>query len=195
MITEKRKVDWKSKFTKDQILTIPNILSFFRIMLIPIIIYFYCVIKSPFWALMFIFLSTLTDMVDGFIARRYNMMTDFGKFIDPIADKATQAAILICLVFRFKLMLLPLILMLIKEAFLLTSRIHLFRKTEKVLSARWHGKLNTTILYIMICMHVIWFNIDSVISDISIYICTVSMLFSAILYFIETLRHLKKKKS
>ena len=194
MITGDNKADWKSKITKDQILTIPNILSFFRIILIPIIVYFYCVIQSPFWALMFILLSTLTDMVDGFIARRYDMMTDFGKFIDPVADKATQGAILICLVFRFKLILLPLILMLIKEVILLSSRVYLFKKTEKILGARWHGKLNTTILYIMICMHVIWFNIDGIISNISIYICAVSMLFSAILYFIETLRHLDNKK-
>ena len=194
MITGDNKADWKSKLTKDQILTIPNILSFFRIILIPIIVYFYCVIQSPFWALMFILLSTLTDMVDGFIARRYDMMTDFGKFIDPVADKATQGAILICLGFRFKLMLLPLILMLIKEVILLSSRVYLFKKTEKILGARWHGKLNTTILYIMICMHVIWFNIDGIISNISIYICAGSMLFSAILYFIETLRHLDSKK-
>lgn len=189
------KVDLKSKLTKDQIFTIPNILSFFRLALIPIIIYFYCVIEDPFWALMFILLSTLSDIIDGFIARHWNMITDFGKFIDPVADKATQGAILICLVFRFKLMLLPLILMLAKEVFLLISRVYLFRKTEKVLGARWHGKLNTTILYIMICMHVIWFEINNVISSISICVCTGFMLFSAILYFIETIIHLNKKKS
>ena len=194
MSKEKRKVDWRSKLTKDQVLTIPNILSFFRIALIPVIVCVYCGLEMPLLALAFILLSGLTDIVDGYIARKYNMITDFGKSIDPIADKMTQIAVLICLVTRFKLMLLPLCIMAVKETVLLLARLWLFRKTEKIYGAVWHGKVNTTILYIMIYTHMIWFNINATVSTVLIYISAGFMMFSFIAYFVETIIYYLRSK-
>ena len=194
MSKEKRKVDWRSKLTKDQVLTIPNILSFFRIALIPVIVWVYCGLEMPLLALAFILLSGLTDIVDGYIARKYNMITDFGKSIDPIADKMTQIAVLICLVTRFKLMLLPLCIMAVKETVLLLARLWLFRKTEKIYGAVWHGKVNTTLLYIMIYTHIIWFNINATVSTVLIYISAGFMMFSFIAYFVETIIYYLRSK-
>ena len=194
MSKEKRKVDWRSKLTKDQVLTIPNILSFFRITLIPVIIWVYCGLEMPLLALAFILLSGLTDIIDGYIARKYNMITDFGKSIDPIADKMTQIAVLICLVTRFKLMLLPLCIMAVKETVLLLARLWLFKKTAKIYGAVWHGKLNTTLLYLMIYTHIIWFNINNIVSTVLIYISAGFMMFSFVAYFVETIIYYLRSK-
>lgn len=194
MSKEKRKVNWRSKFTKDQILTIPNMLSFFRMALIPVIVCVYCGLEMPLLALAFILLSGLTDIIDGYIARKYDMITDFGKAIDPVADKMTQVAVLFCLVTRFKLMLLPLCIMAVKEIVMFTTRLCLFRKTEKVYGAVWHGKANTTILYLMIYTHIIWVNINITVSNVLIYIATGFMIFSFVAYLIEIINYFIKAK-
>lgn len=71
---------------KNKILTIPNVLSFFRLCLIPIIVWLYISKEDYFWTLMVLLFSGLTDVVDGIIARKCNMISDFGKAFDPIAD-------------------------------------------------------------------------------------------------------------
>ena len=82
---------------KDQILTIPNLLSIIRLLMIPLIIWLYCEAQQYGLAVIVILLSGLTDIVDGFIARKYHMVSDFGKILDPAADKLTQAALILCL--------------------------------------------------------------------------------------------------
>ena len=89
------------KFTKEDIFTIPNILSFLRILMIPGIVVLYCVYQEYAWATALIVLSGITDVVDGRIARTFNMVSDFGKMLDPVADKLTQAAVVVCLVIRY----------------------------------------------------------------------------------------------
>ena len=85
-------------FQKEQILTIPNLLSLVRIGLIPVIIWLYCVKKEYTLAVAVIFLSGVTDIVDGWIARHFNMVSDFGKILDPLADKLLVCSALICFV-------------------------------------------------------------------------------------------------
>lgn len=189
---KKKKIAWHSILSKEQICTIPNMLSFLRLAFIPLIIWLYIGAKQHLWALAVIILSGLTDIIDGFIARRFNMVTDFGKAIDPIADKLTQAAILICLVTRFHLMLLPLSIMTVKEITSFFLRLNLFRKTEKIHGAVWHGKANTVILYAVICLHVIWVDINPVFSTISILFTSGFMIFSFILYTISVLKYLSE---
>ena len=188
----KTQVDWRSKFERKQVWTIPNILSFFRIALIPLIIWLYCKVESPGWTLFVIGLSSATDVVDGFIARHYNMITDFGKAIDPIADKLTQAALLACLLTRFPLMWMPLILMFVKEIISFILRLLVFRRTEQVHSAEWHGKLNTVILYLIMSLHIIWYSIPSTVSVVCIITSTAIMLGSFILYTLSSVMILMK---
>ena len=85
-----------------QMLTIPNLLSVFRILLIPLIVWLYCGKQDYLLAAWVLLLSGVTDIADGFIARRFRMVSDLGKVLDPIADKLTQTAALVCLLTRFR---------------------------------------------------------------------------------------------
>lgn len=98
-----------------RIFTIPNLLSVFRLVLIPVFVWTYCVREAYLVTAGILLLSGLTDIADGFIARRFHMVSDLGKALDPIADKLTQAAMLFCLVIRFPLMWFPLIALGMKE--------------------------------------------------------------------------------
>ncbi len=111
-----------------RILTIPNLLSFFRIALIPVFVWSYCVKRDNTLTAILLLLSGATDIADGFIARTFHMVSDLGKVLDPIADKLTQATMLICLMTRFPLMMIPLIIMAVKELYMAISAISLSEK-------------------------------------------------------------------
>ena len=187
----KQKEAWTSRLTPSQIFSIPNILSFFRIALIPIIIWAYCTLKNYSLTLSLIILSGVTDIVDGFIARRFNMITDFGKALDPLADKLTQGAIMVCLISRFPLMWLPLILLAVKETSSFVLRLIIFARTETVYGARWHGKLATVMIYAAMALHVVWFAIPPAVSAVLIIATSATMFFSFAMYTAAGLELLK----
>ena len=175
---------------ENRVLTIPNLLSFFRLCLIPVIIWLYCVREDSLGTAAVLALSGLTDVVDGRIARRFHMVSSFGKALDPVADKLTQIAMLFCLVSRFPLMLVPLVILTVKEITAAVLNSLAIRKTGKVMGAVWHGKLNTVLLYTTLLIHLLWDEIPAVVSNISIGLCTVMMLISAVLYGIRSVRAL-----
>lgn len=176
----------KNKYQK-RIVTIPNVLSVFRISLIPVIVWLYCFKRDYLLATAVLTLSGVTDVVDGFIARRFHMISDVGKALDPIADKLTQIAMLSCLVTRFPFMLLPLVLLVVKELFAGITGLITIKKTGVVLAAVWHGKLTTVALYAMMALHLIWYTIPLSVSNVLVVLCTMIMLNSAILYGIRNL--------
>ncbi len=168
---------------ENRVLTIPNLLSFFRLCLIPVIIWLYCVREDSLGTAAVLALSGLTDVVDGRIARRFHMVSSFGKALDPVA-------MLFCLVSRFPLMLVPLVILTVKEITAAVLNSLAIRKTGKVMGAVWHGKLNTVLLYTTLLIHLLWDEIPAVVSNISIGLCTVTMLISAVLYGIRSVRAL-----
>lgn len=176
---------------KDKILTIPNLLSFFRLCLIPVMIWLYTVQENYGLTTLVLLLSGITDVVDGIIARKYNMVSDFGKAFDPVADKLTQVAVMFCLVTRFPWMILPLVLLVIKELFTGITSLLTIRKTGKVEGAVWHGKITTVLLYTMMGTHLIWFHIPPLVSGFLIGISTGMMLLSAVGYAMRNFRMLK----
>lgn len=180
------KVSIRSKLTTDQVFTIPNILSFFRLLLIPLIVFLYVGKELYGWTLVVLIISLVTDIIDGLVARKLNMVTDFGKFIDPVADKLTQLAVLFCLVTRFPLMWIPIRIMLLKEILQFALRFVVFRYTGEVHSAEWHGKVATFLIYVMMSLHVIWYGITDVVSTLTITITSLSMLLSCVLYTISS---------
>lgn len=183
-----------NKKYENKILTIPNALSAFRLCLIPLFIWLYSVEEIYIWAGIILVLSGLTDIVDGFIARRFHSVSNLGKILDPIADKMTQAAILFCLITRFSYMLLPFILLILKEAFAGITGLLIIRKTGKVFGANWHGKVSTCMLYAMMIAHVVWYDIPIIFSNLSIAACIVMMLVSFVLYGINNIRSLSDSK-
>ena len=186
----------RKRMTASQLFTIPNILSYIRIALIPLIVWLYIGKDDPHAVFIVILISSLTDILDGFIARRFNMITDFGKMIDPVADKLTQVAIIICLVSRFPLMLLPLCIMPIKEGISFIIRLRLFRAADVVIGACWHGKANTVVLYTVICAHVLFPNfMQGALSAVTILISVGFMISSFVLYTVSGLKLLSAAKA
>lgn len=166
----------------DRILTIPNVLSFFRLCLIPLFVWLYCIRQNFFWTAAVLALSGLTDVADGYIARRFNMVSALGKILDPVADKLTQGAMLFCLLTRFPFMALLLILFVMKEAFDAVTGILVVKKTKQVYGAEWHGKATTSMLYGMMFVHLVWYDIPVWISDFLTCLCIGMMMFSLFLY-------------
>ncbi len=180
--------------TQNKILTIPNMLSFFRLCLIPVIMWLYCVEENYLWAGIILIVSGITDTVDGFVARHFHMTSDLGKVLDPVADKLTQAAMLFCLLTRFPLMILPLGIMVLKEFFMGVTGLMVIQKTGKVFGADWHGKVTTWLLYAMMILHVFWYNIPAALSRVLIAACVVMMLISLVLYGRHNLKALREDR-
>lgn len=127
---------------------VPNILTIIRFFLIPVIISY--LLKGDY-ILSFVFLtiSGLTDVLDGFIARKFNFITNFGKLIDPLADKATQISVLSVLAIQNVIPLWILIIVVLKEFTMIAGASFLYGK-EFVVSSKWYGKLSTVLFYVAI---------------------------------------------
>lgn len=127
---------------------VPNILTIIRFFLIPIILYFIFT-EQYISAFIVLTISGLTDVLDGIIARKFNCITNFGKLIDPLADKTTQIAILASLTFKGIIPLWMLIVVFVKEFAMIAGASFLYGK-ELVVSSRWFGKLATVLFYLAI---------------------------------------------
>lgn len=175
---------------RQRILTVPNLLSLLRLCMIPLFVALYLHGKYLETALT-LFLSGLTDLVDGWYARRFNAVSDLGKALDPIADKLTQAAMLLCLSSNHPALLVPFILLIIKELSASISGLIVIRATGVVPSAVWHGKATTLMLYLLMLTHVIWKDIPATLSNILTGICVVMMLLSMTLYAMKNVRSIR----
>lgn len=167
---------------KNQILTIPNLLSVFRLALIPVIVWLYCAKGENKLAVAVIVLSGLTDVADGFIARRFNMVSDFGKILDPVADKLTQAAIVICLIRRYSLMKLLVLVLIVKEILMAALGYVTIKRKDSVNSSQWHGKLTTVLIYLVAILLFFFPNIPGIAANVMIWICVAMLLTSFLLY-------------
>lgn len=127
---------------------VPNILTIIRFLLIPIILLF---LFSGNYLLAFIFftISGITDILDGYIARKFNLVSNFGKLMDPLADKLTQISMLAALFFLNIVPVWILIIVLLKEVIMVAGASFLYGKSVVVYS-RWYGKLATVLFYIAI---------------------------------------------
>ena len=177
--------------SENKILTVPNLLSLFRLILIPVIVWLYWYRKEYIPAGVLLIISGLTDLADGYIARHFNAVSNVGNILDPIADKLTQAAMLFCLVTRFPLMAAPFGFLVIKELFIGTTGLLMIRKTGKVVGADFHGKVATTLLYAMMILHIFWIDITPEISAVTIVICLISMAFTLLVYGNRNMRVLQ----
>lgn len=171
-------------FNKSQILTIPNLLSFLRLVMVPFIIWAYMGLDNQWLAIGLVALSGLTDIVDGKIARRFNMISDFGKILDPIADKVTQGTLIICLSAKYKLMVPLVILFALKEAVMLAMGYIVLKRQDSVNSAKWYGKVNTAILYATAIILIMFPSIPSEVATVLIVICGCFIIFSLIRYML-----------
>ncbi len=136
---------------------IPNALSLVRIALIPVFMTLY-LLHLDMWAFAVLLVSGLTDAVDGFVARRFNMITDCGKLLDPLSDKLTQVAVVVCLTTRYTELLPLTVLCFAKELFQGIGGVLLLRKNVQAQGARWFGKVSTVLFYATMLVIVLWYD-------------------------------------
>ena len=177
--------DWKK-----EVLTIPNLLSFFRLVLIPFYMAIYLKAEESADYLLagsILAVSCATDMVDGKIARRFNMITTFGKFLDPLADKLTQFALLLCLGIRYPVLWSVFSLFVLKELFQLCAGILAARHGYILKGALISGKICTAILFISLVSMVLFPKMDLVTVNIIAMIDGVFLMVAFADYFITYL--------
>ena len=148
--------DWKK-----EVFTIPNLLSLFRLVLIPVYAYIYLNATENYQYLIagsIMAVSCITDMVDGKIARRYNMISNLGKILDPLADKITQFTLTLCLSLKYPVLRPVLCLFIVKEIFQAVMGIIHLRKGRMLPGALMAGKVCTTILFISLIALVLFPN-------------------------------------
>ena len=163
-----------------------------RLLMIPLFVWLYVGRHAYYETALVLLLSGVTDMLDGFIARRFHMVSDVGKVLDTIADKLTQIAMLSCLLTRFPLMLLPLIVLIIKELTDGIMGLVILKRSGEVHGANWHGKVATALLYATMILHVIWFAIPQALSEGLLLLCTGLILLSFVLYLIRNIRLIRR---
>ncbi|MBQ2953458.1 MAG: CDP-alcohol phosphatidyltransferase family protein [Clostridia bacterium] len=176
-----------------QLLTVPNLLSMMRIALIPGIMLHLREGRAAGCVLL-LMLSGVTDLLDGWIARRYHAVTNVGKVLDPVADKLTVVAVLAVLVSRHSALILPLALLVIREITMGVSGAVAVVRTSRVPSACWHGKLTTALLYSAMILHIIWQEIPPLASNMMAMACTVMMAFSMTCYTCGNVRRIRTGK-
>ena len=146
--------DWKK-----EIFTIPNLLSFFRLALIPVymVIYLHAQeTKDYIIAGMILAISCLTDLIDGKIARKFNMITNLGKLLDPLADKVTQFTLILCLAIRFNVLWPVFALFVLKELFQIVACAMAAHYGYVLKGALYSGKICTTVLFISLVALVVF---------------------------------------
>jgi len=177
-----------NKLDKKELLSIPNCMGYFRILLIPIFCYFYVKAETRrdySIAAGIVVISTITDFLDGFVARKFQMITEFGKFLDPVADKLTHGAIAICLMIRYPNMRYLVALMVIKEGYMAVVGWLNLKQGRKLDGAKIYGKVCTATLFLLLFILVLFPGIPDSYANICIAIEMLIMLMTLILYALE----------
>lgn len=176
-----------TKNWKKEIFTIPNLLSLFRLILIPLYVTIYLNARDAadyYLAAGILAVSCLTDMIDGKIARHFNMISSFGKILDPLADKATQFTLIICLAIKHHILWYLVILFALKESFQLIAGGIRLRKGIMLKGALFSGKICTTVLFLSLIIMVMMPNLSENLINIIAIVDGIFMLIAFVNYII-----------
>ncbi|NLC06288.1 MAG: CDP-alcohol phosphatidyltransferase family protein [Erysipelothrix sp.] len=186
----------RSEYKLKDIKTIPNILSILRILLIPVFMHRYMTASTELdYKIVagIVLFSGVTDLVDGFIARRFNQITELGKLLDPVADKLTQLAIIICLITRYHWMKYLFVLFIIKESTMALLGLYFMnRKEMKLDGAGWFGKLSTAVFYLGSIILFFFYDLNINHVNALITIMGIFLIISLVLY-VRTYYHMAKQ--
>ena len=168
------------KFNKKYI---PNYLTILRLILVPII--FILILKENYiTAFIFFSIANITDILDGYIARKYNLITDWGKLMDPLADKITQISTISALIIKKIIPFWILVIITIKELTMIIVAFVLYKKEIVTVHSKWYGKAATILFFIAIVFSLLS-KTFTILSKITIYIYYIAIcvtLFAAIMY-------------
>ena len=164
---------------------VPNALTIIRFLLIPVIV---ISIFNGDYIIAFIFftISGITDIADGFIARKFNLISNFGKLMDPLADKLTQIATIASLTLMHIIPIWILAIVLLKELIMIAGASFLYGK-DVVVYSKWYGKLATVLFYLAIVFSLLinQFELPSIWSNLDLwlfYLALFATVFSLIMY-------------
>ena len=169
-------------------MNLPNKLTMLRVILIPFFVVFMLgslLGDADKWIALGIFIAaSLTDLLDGKIARKYNLVTDFGKLMDPLADKLLVSAALICLCEMGRLAAWIVIIIISRE-FIISGLRQIAADNGIVIAASYWGKFKTTFQMIMICLLIVNIDVLSLISAIVTWIAVILTIVSLIDYMVK----------
>lgn len=167
-------------------MSIPNILSIIRIVLVPIFaLTFLLLPDQSHLAAVVLLISGFTDLLDGYIARRFNQVTQLGKLLDPLADKLTQLVACVCLAIRHKEFIIILCLLIVKEIIMLIAGYKLIRQGQKLPSSKWFGKVATVVFYFVMVIAVFDASISNMLLAVLVWTAVVFAVLAFILYIPE----------
>ncbi len=168
-------------------MNLANKLTVFRVVLVPFYVFFMLTdftAYNRYIALTIFVIATITDKLDGTIARKYNMITSFGKFMDPIADKLLVCSALVCLVSSGEIPAWTVIVIIARE--FIISGIRLIAAENGVaIAASWWGKIKTIAQMAMIIVILINADIFYILEQILIYVSLLLTVVSAIDYILK----------
>ncbi len=173
---------------------IPNYLSVFRILLVPLFVYLFLGAQEHVWAIAVFLLAGLTDVIDGILARRNNWITNVGKVLDPFADKCMQIASLFCL---GKSSLVPwwiVIVLSLKEFLLLVGATATLKRQKVYVQSNWYGKAGTVAFYIVVVLLVTVKDMPVMLRMLLGILLIGFMLFALVMYFINYRKNILTKK-
>ncbi len=169
--------------TKEQMFTIPNFMSLFRLALVPFILWIYLTGEYSIAAAL-VLLSALTDIFDGIIARRFNMVSDLGKVLDPLCDKVTHMALLVCLISRYRFVWVVAGLFAVKELSVAGLGALSVKRGKPVAGAKWYGKLSTVVFEVVMVVLMLFPTIPpEAVFWMLVAVCAV-MAFAMVMYII-----------
>ena len=161
-------------------MNLPNILTVIRFILIPIFGFY--LLSGQYTAAVILFiLGGVTDVADGYIARKYNLITSWGKLADPIADKLMQITAVVILTVQGKVPVAILTIVIAKELLMGLGSVLLYKNKRHIVSASWYGKMATVIFYIAVAA-IIVFSLNSMYNTIFIGVAVISTLFAFFMY-------------
>ncbi|MCL1859345.1 MAG: CDP-alcohol phosphatidyltransferase family protein [Oscillospiraceae bacterium] len=173
---------------------IPNILSAIRLMLVPVFIYlFFAYYKEKIYIPLCVFvIAGLTDIIDGYLARRNNWITNLGKFLDPLADKLLQCSVLVCFVIINVVPWWLAGMFILKELFMICGALIVLKKIKVTVRSHWYGKFTTAVFYAIALLVFIFkifeFEMGGPVA-VSLFISALILaLFSMVMYILDTLR-------
>ena len=149
-----------AKISRKEIFSIPNLMGYFRILMIPVFSWMYLTASTRedvYRAAAVVFISSVTDLLDGWVARRFHMVTELGKFVDPLADKLTHGALALCLAFKYPLMWALAALLAVKEGYMAVMGLILLKRGKKLDGAMWFGKVCTALLFVGMLVLFLWY--------------------------------------
>lgn len=182
----------KMKTWRSELFSVPNLLSYLRLAMIPFICMMYKQ-QRYLGTTILVVLSGMTDLLDGYIARHYDMITDLGKIVDPIADKLTQLALVLLLIDRYPWFIYLVLLLVIKDVFMGIMGLVVLHKKQEVYGAIWCGKLATMTFYLVMVVLLFFPHININVAGVLSMLCGSMMLLSLMVYTVYDIKLLLEK--